>query len=68
MAATKVEMWPTEFTKRDGSRPVLWFFHRRARNGKITDASQGYSTKSNCRRAIRNRWPDATITTLDKRP
>lgn len=50
----KIEMWQAPNGK--------WYFHRRARNGKITDASQGYSTASNCRRAIRHRWPGAHIT------
>lgn len=49
----KIEMWQAPNGK--------WYFHRRARNGKITDASQGYSTASNCRRAIRHRWPGAQI-------
>jgi uncharacterized protein YegP (UPF0339 family) len=33
-----------------------WYFHRKARNGKITDPSQGYASVSNVRRAIRSRW------------
>lgn len=42
----KVERWKAKNGK--------WYFHRRATNGKITDPSQGYSTKSNATRAIRN--------------
>lgn len=36
-----------------------WYWHRVARNGEITDSSQGYSTASNCRRAFRARFPAA---------
>lgn len=43
------------------ARNGRWYFHRVARNGKVTDASQGYSTASNCRRAIRNRWPGVKV-------
>lgn len=48
----KVEYWK--------ARNGRWYFHRKARNGKVTDPSQGYAgpSTSNVRRAIRRRWPD----------
>lgn len=55
----KVEYWQS---KKNGK----WYFHRKARNGKITDPSQGYATASNARRAIRTRWPNLTAGQLVK--
>lgn len=53
MARAKIEYWQAKNGK--------WYFHRRATNGQITDPSQGYSTASNARRAIRKRWHDPVI-------
>lgn len=50
--------------RRDG-KPALWYYRRKAANGKITDPSQGYTTASNARRAIRIKFGvDAKIKTL----
>jgi len=38
-----------------------WYFHVRATNGKITSASQGYSTKGNAQRAAKRQFPDLEI-------
>jgi uncharacterized protein YegP (UPF0339 family) len=44
------------------ARNQRWYFHRRARNGKVDHPSQGYANSSNCRRAIRRAFgPDVKI-------
>lgn len=35
------------------ARNGQWYFHRKHRNGKVTGPSEGYSTESNVRKAIR---------------
>lgn len=52
-----VEYWRSE---NDGK----WYFHRKARNGRITDPSQGYADRSTgaVRRAARKRFgPDVEL-------
>jgi uncharacterized protein YegP (UPF0339 family) len=50
----KIEYWQG----RDGR----WYFHKRARNGKVVDASQGYANAGNARRAARRLHPSAPLT------
>lgn len=63
----KAELWPTRATRR-GRSVVLWFFHRVAANGKVTDPSQAYTTRRAARRGIERRWPGIRILSFDRRP
>ena len=50
------------FTGRDHKA----YFHKKSANGKITVPSQGYSNKSNARRAAKKFFPGVKIVDLDK--
>lgn len=39
-----------------------WYFHLLASNGKISEGSQAYSSKSNAKRAARKLFPDLEFT------
>lgn len=48
-----VELWQG----RDGR----WYFHKRNRNGRITEPSQGYSRKDSAKRAAKRDIPGFPI-------
>lgn len=50
------------FTGRDNKT----YFNKRSSNGKIAAPSQGYSTKSNAKRAAKKLFPGVKIVILDK--
>lgn len=58
------ELWPT--TLADGS--TVWYFHRQASNGRITDGSEAYTTRRSARRGILRRWPGIKIVAFASRP
>jgi uncharacterized protein YegP (UPF0339 family) len=51
------------FTGKDGKS----YFRKKSANGKTMSDSQGYSTKSNARRAAKHLFPGITIVDLDKK-
>lgn len=50
----------------EGQIPGRWYFHRRAANGKITDASQGYTRKADAKRAARRLFPDLPVIVVER--
>jgi len=44
----------------------LVYFHKKSSNGKIMVPSQGYSNKSNARRAAKKLFPGVKIVDLDQ--
>lgn len=65
-----VEMFPGRPRRqRDGSvLPPKWYFHKRSRNGAISEPSQGYASPQGCRRAAARDIPGLPIVRLRARP
>ncbi len=57
--AARVEVFRGQ-PRKDGKR-ALWYFRRVARNGRVTDPSQGYARKDSAKRGAMRRWPDLPI-------